>query len=179
MTAADLGALALHFLMLSLLAVGGALTTAPDMHRWLVGEKGWLTDAAFSQSVALAQAAPGPNLLFVAVLGYNLYGLTGAAVTLGASLLPSATLALLAGRLGQRYRETLAVRAFTAGLAPLTVGLMLATGWILAQPALGDATARPGGVALVLGTTVLMLRTRLGPLWPIAVGAVVGVVGLA
>jgi len=35
----------LHFGLLSLLAVGGALTTAPDMQRFVVGERGWLSDA--------------------------------------------------------------------------------------------------------------------------------------
>jgi len=60
-----------HFASLSLLAVGGAITTAPDMHRYLVGEQGWLSDAQFSSSIALSQAAPGPNVLFVALLGWN------------------------------------------------------------------------------------------------------------
>ena len=60
-----------HFASLSLLAVGGAITTAPDMHRYLVAEQGWLSDAQFSSSIALSQAAPGPNVLFVALLGWN------------------------------------------------------------------------------------------------------------
>ena len=60
-----------HFMVLSMLAVGGAITTAPDMNRWLVQQQGWLTDAQFTASVALAQAAPGPNILFVALLGWN------------------------------------------------------------------------------------------------------------
>ena len=68
MNPVDLPALFGHFLLLSLLAVGGAITTAPDMHRYLVAEHGWISDAQFTTSVALAQAAPGPNLLFVAVL---------------------------------------------------------------------------------------------------------------
>ena len=75
MTPVDLPALFVHFLLLSLLAVGGAITTAPDMHRYLVTEHGWISDAQFTTSVALAQAAPGPNLLFVAVLFMLLWGL--------------------------------------------------------------------------------------------------------
>ena len=66
--AGDVAALFVHFLALSLLAIGGALTTAPDMQRYLVGERGWLGDAQFTGSIALAQAAPGPNVLFVAVI---------------------------------------------------------------------------------------------------------------
>ena len=60
-----------HFASLSLLAVGGAITTAPDMHRYLVHQNAWLSDAQFSSSIALSQAAPGPNVLFVALLGWN------------------------------------------------------------------------------------------------------------
>ena len=56
------------FVTLSLLSVGGAITTVPEMHRYLVAQNPWLTDSQFSASIALAQAAPGPNVLFVAVL---------------------------------------------------------------------------------------------------------------
>ena len=85
----ELGALMLHFLMLSLLSIGGAITTAPDMHRYLVDERHWLTDQSFTSSIALAQAAPGPNILFVAVLGFNVSGLLGAAAAMAGILLPS------------------------------------------------------------------------------------------
>ncbi|MCZ8074003.1 MAG: chromate transporter, partial [Paucibacter sp.] len=74
----DLLDLFLHFLTLSLLSIGGAITTAPEMHRFLVGERHWLSDTEFTSSIALAQAAPGPNILFVAVLGWNVAGLSGA-----------------------------------------------------------------------------------------------------
>ena len=71
LTPADWLALFTHFLSLSLLAVGGAIATAPDMHRYLVGARGWLSDGQFSTSIALAQAAPGPNVLFVGLVGWN------------------------------------------------------------------------------------------------------------
>jgi len=70
-TPADWLALFTHFLTLSLLAVGGAITTAPDMHRYLVTDQHWLTEVQFTSSIALAQAAPGPNVLFVALMGWN------------------------------------------------------------------------------------------------------------
>jgi len=163
----------LHFGMLSLLAVGGALTTAPDMQRYVVGERGWLSDAQFTSSVAIAQAAPGPNLLFVAVVGWNIAGLAGVLATLAGSLLPSTTLALAATRWGTRHRESRAARAFSAGMAPLTLGLLLATGWVLLEPARGHL----GSALLLAGTLWIMLRTRWSPLWPIALGAVVGSLG--
>ena len=173
LSALDLAGLFGHFLVLSLLAVGGAITTAPDMQRYLVHEHGWISDADFTASVALAQAAPGPNVLFVAVLGWNVAGPLGAAVTLAGIMLPSTTLALWATRWGAKRRETRAVRAFAAGLAPLTIALLLATGWVLTDPARGS----PRLLALVALTVVVMLRWRISPLWPVAAGMAAGALG--
>ena len=171
--AADWWQLFLHFTALSLLAVGGAITTVPDMQRFVVGDQRWLSDAQFNDCIALGQAAPGPNVLFVAVIGFSIGGLAGVLATLAGTLLPSATLALTASRWGQRNAQSRSLRAFTAGLTPLTVGLLLATGWILLHP----VGLSMGAVVLVVGTLWLMLRTRCSPLWAMAAGAVAGVMG--
>ena len=172
---ADLFGLFAHFLLLSLLAVGGAITTAPDMHRYLVTEQHWLTNAQFTASIALAQAAPGPNVLFVAVLGYNAAGLPGAVATMAGIMLPSTTLALWATRWGRTRKETRAVRAFTLGMAPLTLGLLVSTGWLLAEPSRDS----PGAMLLVGLSAVLVARTGLSPMWLVALGAIAGVAGYA
>lgn len=169
----DLAALFGHFLVLSLLAVGGAITTASDMQRYLVREQGWITDAGFTASVALAQAAPGPNVLFVAVLGWNVAGAPGAAAALAGIMLPSTTLTLWATRYSGRRKDSRAVRAVGAGLAPLTIALLLATGWVLTDPARGS----PRLMALVAITVVAMLRWRPSPLWLVAAGMALGALG--
>ncbi len=163
----------LHFGMLSLLAVGGAITVAPDTQRYVVGERSWLNDTEFTSSVAIAQAAPGPNVLFVAVVGWNIAGLAGVLATLAGSLLPSTALALAASRYGNRRCESRAMRAFGAGMAPLTLGLLLATGWVLTAP-VRDSW---GAMLLVPLTVLLLLKTRLGPVWLVAMGALVGALG--
>jgi chromate transporter len=162
-----------HFGLLSLLAVGGAITTAPDMQRWIVGRQGWLSDAEFSGSVALAQAAPGPNLLFVAVIGFNVAGLAGAAVAMLGSLIPSASLALAAARWGRQRQEQRAVRAFTEGMAPVTIGLLVSTAWVLTEP---TRTSWPAW-ALFGATLAFMHFVKSNPLWMIAAGAICGVLG--
>ena len=166
-----------HFLMLSLLAVGGAITTAPDMQRYLVVEQHWLTDAQFSSSIAIAQAAPGPNVLFVAVLGWNVAGPLGVFATMAGCLLPSTLLSLWATRWGERRQSSVGVRAFKAGMVPITLGLLLSTGWVLALPYIGDASHRAGAVALIAVTVMVMMGTRLSPMWLIGLGAVVGALG--
>ena len=177
MSVSDLLALFAHFLVLSLLAVGGAITTAPDMHRYLVTQQHWITDEQFTASVALAQAAPGPNVLFVAVLGWNVAGAAGAFAAMLGIMLPSTTLALWATRWGERRRETRGVRAFTGGLAPLTIGLLLSTGWVLAEPFLRVAEHRAGAVALIAVTVLAMSLRQISPMWLVALGAIVGLLG--
>jgi chromate transporter len=135
----DWASLFFHYLSLSLLATGGAITTASDMHRFLVDEQHWLTDAQFNASIAIAQAAPGPNVLFVALMGWNvglnaggmLTGLLGVFTAMLGMLIPSTTLTYLAAQWGQRNRELRAVRAFKQGMAPIVVALLIAIGWVL------------------------------------------------
>ena len=184
MTTTDWMGFALHLLALSLLAVGGAIAVAPDMHRYLVVQQGWLTDAQFASSIALAQAAPGPNVLFVALLGWNVgwqaqgagSAALGLGIALGAMLLPSSLLTLAITRWLHRHRDDRAVRAFKQGMAPVVVGLLLATAWILATAQLGPQGGAPLG-ALAAAVTLLVWRTRVHLLWMLAAGALLGALG--
>ena len=172
---ADWLQLLLHFTLLSLLAVGGAITTAPDMQRFVSAERGWMSNADFTASVALAQAAPGPNVLFVAVIGFNVGGLAGVAATMVGTLLPSTLLTLSVTRWGAKHSQARLLRAFNAGMAPLTLGLLLATGWVLLEPHVAGAPLR---VVLAVTATVAFTRwTRLSPLWAVLAGALAGAAG--
>jgi chromate transporter len=161
-----------HFLLLSLLAIGGAITVVPDMHRVMVDQMGLLTDTQFTASIAIAQASPGPNVLFVAVMGYQAAGLPGAAVTLLGIMLPSTTLALSAARWSHARRDWRAVQAFKAGMAPIVIGLLLATGWILTAETPGWRAA-----LLTLAAGLLVWRTRVHVLVLVGAGALVGALG--
>ena len=162
-----------HFLMLSLLSIGGAITVASDMQRVMVNQMGLITDAQFTASIAIAQASPGPNVLFVAVMGYQAAGLLGAMATLTGIMLPSTTLAFAAARWGHARQEWLTVRAFKAGMAPIVIGLMAATGWVLAAQTPGWAH-----LLLTLLAALLVWRTRLHVLFLIAAGAMIGALEL-
>ena len=182
-----------HFALLSLLAIGGAITTAPDMHRYLVHQNGWITDAQFTSSIALSQAAPGPNVLFVALLGWNVglnagggatggwlawvLALFGVLVTMVAILLPSSVLSYAASRWAHRHRERLSVRAFKAGMAPIVIALLMATGWLLIS-AHNDAAHDWPLWLLMASTAALVWRTRIHLLVLIASGALLGALGL-
>ena len=174
-------ALFLHYLSLSLLSIGGAITTAPDMHRFLVDQQHWLTDAQFNASIAIAQAAPGPNVLFVALLGWNVgmnagglpAGLLGVFLAMLGILIPSTTLTYVAAQWGHRNRELRAVRAFKQGMAPIVVALLIATSWILAG-ANGSSLKDWPAWLLTAATAVVVWRTKIHLLWLLGAGALLG-----
>ena len=184
MQAADWLSLLVHFLGLSLLCVGGAITTAPDMHRFLVQEKAWLTDPQFSASIAIAQAAPGPNVLFTALMGWNVglnagslwTALLGMLVCLVGIMLPSSALVYMTAAWSHRNRDLRGVRAFKQGMAPLVVALLVATGWIMATGNGYDPANWPAW-AVTIVTTVVVWRTKLHLLWLLAAGALLGAMG--
>lgn len=174
-----------HYLSLSLLAVGGAITTASDMHRFLVVEQHWLTDAQFNASIAIAQAAPGPNVLFIALMGWHvglnvggmLTGLLGVVTTMVGILIPSTTLTYLAAQWGHRNRTLGVVRAFKQGMAPIVVALLIATGWILAQS--NGSGLKNWPLWLLTGLTALIVwRSKIHLLWLLGAGALLGWLGL-
>ncbi len=178
---ADWLLLFVHYLSLSLLSIGGAISTAPDMHRFLVDKQQWLTDAQFNASIAIAQAAPGPNVLFIALLGWNVglnaggmpTGLLGVLIALLGILIPSTMLTYFAAQWGHRNRELRAVRAFKQGMAPIVVALLIATGWILAL-ANGDTIKDWPLWLLTAASALVVWRTRLHLLWLLGAGALLG-----
>jgi chromate transporter len=174
---AELLQLFANFMFLSMLSVGGAITTTAEMHRYLAVQHQWITDTQFSSSIAIAQAAPGPNILFVAVLGWNVAGPLGALATMAGMLLPSTTLAFVATRWGRARRETRGVRAFTQGMAPLILGLLIATGWVLSTPYVQDPASRIMVLLLLAVTVGVMLKTRISPMWLVLAGGVLGALG--
>jgi chromate transporter len=174
-----------HYMLLSLLSIGGAISTTSEMHRFLVEEHHWLTQSQFNDSIAIAQAAPGPNVLFVALMGWNVglnagsytAAFAGVAVTMFGVLLPSTTLTYLAARWGHRNRELLGVRAFKQGMTPVVVGLMVSVGIILGSANSNWTTDWPLWLLSVVAG-VIIWRTRLHLLWLLGAGAALGWYGL-
>ena len=174
-----------HYLLLSLMSVGGAISTTPEMHRYLVEQHHWLTQAQFNQSIALAQAAPGPNVLFVALMGWNVglnagsmaAALLGVAVTMTGVLLPSTVLTFAAAQWGHRNRDLRVVRAFKQGMAPIVIALLLSTSVILGGAG-GDAGRDWPLWLLSVVSGLLIWRTKLHLLWFLAFGALLGALGL-
>lgn len=181
------------FVTLSFLSIGGAITTVPEMHRYLVAQNPWLTDSQFSASIALAQAAPGPNVMFVAVLGWNVGMASGGgpangplpwalasaamAVSMVGIIIPSTTLTFFAARWGQRNRERAEVRAFKQSMAPVVIALLVATGWLLTASH-GNVQQAPLLWLFTLVSALVVWKTRIHLLWLIGAGALAGTLGV-
>ena len=165
----------LTFSVLSLVAVGGANAVLPEMHRQVVELRGWLDDATFAQLYALAQAAPGPNILVASVMGWRIAGVAGMAMATLGMLAPSAVLAWGMAGLTHRLRGAPWLKPAQAGLVPVAIGLILAAGVTMAQAAQGHGVLPLVVVAISM---VFVWRTDYSPLWVLAGGAVLGLVFL-
>lgn len=170
MSTAELLALFLHFLTLSVFATGGAMALASDMHRYVVDQHGYIDHTQFVNSIALAQAAPGPNILFVTVMGWQVAGLAGAlATTLGLAF-PAFVFPLVLSRLGRRAGFERALRSFQHGLGPVAIGLMASTCFLLVRHAPGVWK----GPSIIAATVALLALTRVPPVLLILAAGALG-----
>jgi chromate transporter len=170
MRAPTLAGLFLQFCLFSLMAVGGANALIPEMHRQVVDLHGWMSSAEFTSLFAIAQAAPGPNVLIVSLIGWKLAGLPGALVCTAGMCLPAAFLAFAVGRLWDRFQHSSWRRAIELGLAPITIGLVLGSGCLLVKAA-GSGWPL---YAIAVASAALSFRSRRNPLWWLAGAALLG-----
>lgn len=163
----------LEFALLACIAFGGATALLPEMHRVVVENHHWLDDATFTHLYAIAQAAPGPNVLVVTLIGWEVAGLPGALATTLAMCLPMSVLIYLLIDRWESFSGKRWQKAVSLGVAPLAVGLVFSGAALIAQTAgLGLA-----GGGLILLTAILSMTTRVHPLLLIAAGAVSGLLG--
>lgn len=168
--------LVLHFALLSLLAFGGGNATLPEMQRLVVEQYHWMSAATFSELFAVAQAAPGPNVLVVSLIGLSLAGIPGFFAVTAAFCLPSSLLMYGFARWWHGVGDAPWRIAVQRAVGPVAVGLVLSSGWLMAATAGG-----PGewlSLLLVAATMMLVLALRWNPLWWIAAGALLGLAGV-
>jgi chromate transporter len=163
--------LALAFLGVAFFSIGGASALIPEFHRQIVSVRGWMTDADFAHMVALAQVAPGPNMLIVSLIGWRVAGVPGMLVSTVAIVGPPSLIAFAVGRALDRLKDAAWLAAVKGALAPTVVGLMMASGLVTAQAANTAAFLW----VLTVAAAVFMYVLRRNPLWVIAGGAIAGI----
>lgn len=164
--------LALLFTELSLLAFGGGNTILPEMQRAVVDVHHWMSAQEFSALFALAQAAPGPNMMIVPLIGWQVAGWSGLLVSSLAKFGPSSIVTLIVMGGWKRYKDRPWRQVIQRGLVPVTVGLVVSSGLLIAEAS--ATTALMGGIIVVC--TLLAMSKRIHPLWVLAAGALLGLV---
>lgn len=163
-----------HLVLVSSISFGGFPTVLPDVRTFVVLTHGWMTDEDFTNIFAMAQAIPGPNMiLMMGLIGWKVSGLPGALAAATATFAPPCAIYFTAFRLWNRFRNTAWQRGVRAGLAPVTVGLIMASGIVMARAA---DTGWPT-VVLTITAAVVLLITRLNPIWLLAFGGLLGGLG--
>jgi len=158
------------FALLSLLAVGGGAAVLPEMKETVVGQHHWLTDTQFVHVYSLGQVAPGPNMLMVQIIGDRVAGTKGALVALVAFFLPASILTFATGKLWDRLGDWPWRESIQRGLAPISIGLMLAGTITIARIAVTD----PRTIALAIAVTAILLWRKINPAYLILASAVLG-----
>lgn len=172
MSASPLRELAWSFALLSLVAIGGANALIPDMRRTVVDLHQWMDTSTFLNLFAVAQAAPGPNVLIASLVGWQVAGLPGLLVATMAIVLPSSLLAFGTGRVLERMAHSRPVRLLRAGLVPVAVGLIVASGVVMARAAVNG----PLGLVVVGAAAAFLVLTDRNPLLALAAGTLAGIV---
>ena len=167
--------LASHLGVLSMVAIGSGLgAVLPEIHRFVVETHHWLTDAQFVAFYTIGQASPGPNFLYVTLIGRQVGGWWGATAVAAAVVVPACLLTYCLMRAGVVGGDGRMQRILKSGLAPVSVALMLSSSWVLANTVDKDWHA----ALLTVVSLVILLTTRIHPLWLIAAGATAGLAGL-
>jgi chromate transporter len=167
-------ALVFYLLVLSLISFGGIPAVLPDLREFVVNNHGWLTDRDFANCFAIVQVLPGPNMiLMMAFIGWQVGGVPTAIASSLAIFVPSCLVVYTVFRVSERYRDTSWQRVLRRGLAPVTIGLVVAGGYVMSIA--GGAGWASFGVT---AATAALLFTRLNPLWLLAGGGALGGFGL-
>ena len=165
--------LGLYFSVLSLLSVGGMPSVIPEMHRYVVESRGWISHNDFIEMFALGQAAPGPNVLISSLIGWKIAGIPGAFVTLVAMCGPAAVISYWVAGVWERMKDRPWRAIAQRAMAPMVVGLILSGGFVLATPG-GTPDWRLWIIAAA--SAWAMVATKLNPLWMLAGGAAFGAI---
>lgn len=170
------------FGMLSLLSIGGGNVVLPEMHLRAVNDHHWLTSSQFADVFSISQSAPGPSILIVALVGYGaglrVGGVPGAVlgglVATVSMIVPAASVVYVVTRFWQKAERSNWRVAVEKGLAPLTVGLILATSLVMSRAADHDWRA----YLVTAVCTVIFVRTSVNPLIVVVAAGAIGYLGI-
>jgi chromate transporter len=146
----------------------------PEMKHLTVDVHHWLSFPQLIHIYSVGQMAPGPNMMMIVTIGQWVAGLAGALVVLVAFFGPTALLAFYVGRLWAKLDKWPWRTSIQKGLAPVSIGLLLAGCFTLAKGTIHGLPTASIAVAVLL----ILLQFKINPALLILGGAVVGVLAL-
>jgi len=159
--------------LLAIISFGGVPGVLPDLREFVVNANGWLTDRDFANCFAIVQAVPGPNMiLMMSFIGWQVGGFPVAVASALVTFVPPCALAYTAFGFWDRFRDAAWQQRVRRGLAPVTIGLIVAGGYVMARTGSGWAS-----LAVTAAAVALMLATRINPLLLVAAGGALGAAG--
>jgi chromate transporter len=158
------------FSYLSILTVGGGMAAFPEMKVLTVEVHKWLTFSQLIHIYSVGQMAPGPNMMMIIVIGQWAAGFVGALITLVAFFGPTALLAYVIAKAWRKLEKWPWRTSIQQGLAPVSIGLLLAGCFSMAK---GAITGIETG-AIAVATLLILLRYKINPALLVVGGAVVG-----
>jgi len=167
--------LAFQCAILALLAFGGGINTVvPELQRQAVDVHHWMDARTFSDLFAIAQASPGPNMLIVCLVGLKAAGIPGALVATAAASIPTCLLTFVMSGFWDRIRESPWRPVVQGGIAPVAVGLISASAFLISK----SADHAPLLIVITIATATFCYFTKRNPLWALGAAAVLGLTGL-
>jgi chromate transporter len=162
------------FALLSLLAIGGANAIIPEIHRHVVEYQHWLSEPEFANLFAISQAAPGPNVLFVTLIGWHVAGFLGALTATLAMFAPAGLVTFAAAGAWDRFKDAPWRATVQAALVPLTIGLISASGYVLVRSLQHSFRGFALAILVAIGAALI----RVNPLYLLALGGLAGLFGM-
>lgn len=162
------------FLKIGLFTFGGGYAMIPIIQREIIEKRGWIAERDFLDLLTLAQSAPGPIALNMAVfVGYKLFGYRGAVTSLLGVVLPSFIIILIVAIFFSQIRDNAIVDAAFKGMRPVVVALMLA-------PMLGFVRdMRWWMISIAAMVSLAIWYLGFSPIYLLVVGAVAGILWAA
>ncbi|MEY3799076.1 MAG: hypothetical protein RLZZ406_377 [Pseudomonadota bacterium] len=157
----------------SLVAFGGVNALLPVLFNLAVHQEQWIDVQTFSDYFAIAQAAPGPNFMTVTLIGWHVYGVLGALLATLAIAWPSSIMIYFLQRFIMGMKNPLTKKTIQYSAAALAIGLVLASAWEISL----QINQSQAAYLLTIGTIAITFFTRWHPLYLIAIGGALGVLG--
>ena len=165
------------YLKIGFFGFGGGYAMLSLIQNEVVVQNQWMTNAEFTDIVAISQMTPGPIAINSATyIGYTVAGFWGSVVATTAVCLPALTLMILITRFFLQLRDNRYVKGAIAGMKPIVVGMIGAAALLLMFPKSADGASFIDGWSWALFAVAMAASLKkVNPILLIVLGAMAGV----